>query len=126
MKGEPSTSQIVFAILHAFFLVFSFSGEEHVSFALTFDRAGWFFGDTLGLSAHTIRTFGDVDGRAVVKQLAEAVTRHKREPAAERLIVAVLQAGKLVGGEVRRQVEAVGAFSKLKAAIIGSQILAAD
>jgi hypothetical protein len=61
-----------------------------------------------------------------VKQLAEAVTRHKREPAAERLIVAVLQAGELVGGEVRSKVVAVGAFSRLKAAIIRSQILAAD
>ncbi len=61
-----------------------------------------------------------------MKQLAEAVARHKREPAAEQLIVAVLQAGVLVGGEVRSKVVAAGAFSRLKAAIIRSQILAAD
>ncbi len=41
MKGEPLTSQIVFAILQAFFKVLCFCQEECVAYALSWYKAYW-------------------------------------------------------------------------------------
>jgi hypothetical protein len=82
-----------------------------------YNKGTWFFGDTLGLSAQAIWTFWDVDGRAVVKKFTETAGRQKREPVAELLVVAVLQAGIFIGGEVRGKVKALSTFSWLKAVI---------
>jgi hypothetical protein len=41
VKGEPSTSRIVFAILQAFFKVLCFCQEECVAYALSWYKAYW-------------------------------------------------------------------------------------
>lgn len=84
----------------------------------------WFFGDTLGLSTQAIWTFWDVDGWAVVKKFTETAGRQKCEPVAELLVVAVLQAGVLISGEVGGKVKALSTFSWLKAVISRCLLLA--
>jgi hypothetical protein len=41
VKGEPLTSQIVFAILQAFFKVLCLCQEECVAYALSLHKANW-------------------------------------------------------------------------------------